>query len=119
MAELKGWGAELWQLFLPELPDVLSNEECQWLDDQFNLTANGNSEILAAWLQIGARSNYPPALARLKPFLAAVGRMKYIKPLYSALLAGEATAPLARQWYEEYRERYHPIAQLVLNGLFK
>jgi len=119
VAELKGWGAELWQLFLPELPNVLSEEECRWLDEQFDLTANGNSEILAAWLQIGARSNYAPALARLKPFLASVGRMKYVKPLYAALLAGEETAPLARQWYAEYRERYHPIAQLVLNGLFK
>ena len=37
------------------------------------------------WLVIAAGSGYEPAFDRIRSFLGEVGRMKYLKPLYTAL----------------------------------
>ena len=106
------WSASLWQIYLPRLPRVLPHEDLAWLDAQFGLNDTGNAEILCAWLEIAAGSAYAPATPRIREFLGRVGRMKYLKPLYKALLQGDAA--LAREIFEASKGGYHPIA---LGGL--
>jgi len=109
--EGESWSPEDWQIFLQELPRKLSREDCRWLDESFHLTEQGNAEILCNWLIIAANSGYEPAFDRIRSFLSEVGRMKYLKPLYSALYAGEKTKTLAVEIFADNAGGYHPIAR--------
>ncbi len=111
----RAWSASLWQIYLPRLPRVLPTEDLAWLDEQFDLTQSGNSEILCAWLEIAAASGYAPATPRIREFLGRVGRMKYLKPLYKALLKGQPA--LAREIFAGAKAGYHPIARGGLEAL--
>jgi leukotriene-A4 hydrolase len=111
VAEARQWSAEDWQIFLQAMPKVLPLDECAWLDENFQLTEQGNSEILCNWLVIAASSGYEPAHARCESFLAEVGRMKYLKPLYTALQGNEKGKALAARVFAANADGYHPIAR--------
>jgi leukotriene-A4 hydrolase len=113
----RSWPASLWQIYLPRLPRVLPAEDLAWLDERFGLNASGNSEILCAWLEIAAGSGYTPAYPRIREFLGRVGRMKYLKPLYKALLQGDPA--LAREIFDASKAGYHPIARGGLEALLR
>jgi leukotriene-A4 hydrolase len=116
-AETKAWSPTEWQLYLQDLPRELSAEDCAWLDDTFNLTAQGNYEVLVEWLTIAAASAYEPALPKVREVLTDVGRMKYLKPLYTALMSQEKTVPLAREVFAEVKESYHPLSRGSVAGV--
>jgi len=109
--QAKVWSAEDWQIFLQALPRSLPEADCAWLDDNFALTAQGNSEILCNWLLIATASGYEPVFDRVRSFLGDVGRMKYLKPLYTALYEGEKTKEMAREVFAANAGGYHPIAR--------
>ncbi|MBU8871562.1 MAG: M1 family metallopeptidase [Gemmatimonadales bacterium] len=109
--EARGWSPEHWQIFLQAMPRVLPEADCAWLDKNFHLTEQGNCEILSNWLIIAASSGYEPVYDRIRSFLAEVGRMKYLKPLYTTLYENEATRPMAREIFAGSAESYHPIAK--------
>ena len=46
--------------------------------------------------------------------LGTIGRMKYLLPLYNALLGRADTAALARSMFQRFGPGYHPIARGVL-----
>ena len=109
--EAKAWTPEDWQIFLQALPKELSHADCAWLDKNFELTGQGNSEILSNWLVIAVNSGYEPSFERAAAMVAEVGRMKYLKPLYTALHAGEKTRALAAETFAAHAAGYHPIAR--------
>jgi hypothetical protein len=45
--------------------------------------------------------------------------MKYLKPLYAALIAGPGTRSLADAWAQRYRKRYHVIAAAGVESLLR
>ena len=110
-AEARQWSPEDWQIFLQGMPRKLPAEDCAWLDDNFGLNEQGNCEILSNWLVIAANSSYEPAYGRIESFLGEVGRMKYLKPLYTALYENEDTRELARRIFAANADSYHPIAR--------
>jgi len=113
------WSPEEWQLYLQDLPRKLSADDCQWLDETFDLSSQGNYEVLVEWLTIAAGSAYTPALPRVREVLTVVGRMKYLKPLYIALMTNEDTAKLAREVFDEVSDSYHPLSKGSVAGLLK
>ncbi|MFT7698760.1 MAG: leukotriene-A4 hydrolase, partial [Candidatus Krumholzibacteriia bacterium] len=117
VATAKTWTPQDWQIFLQALPQVLPHEDCAWLDENFKLTEQGNSEILCDWLVIAVGSNYTSVFDRVRSFLSTVGRMKYLKPLYSTLHAGEGTRTLAAEIFAKNATSYHPIARAGLERL--
>jgi leukotriene-A4 hydrolase len=106
-----------WQLFLEATPSPISVETSRALDTAFDLTASRNPEVLVAWLTLATESGDAAVLARVEEVLGKFGRLKYLKPLYRALLARPETKPLAREVFDRERPRYHPIAQQVVLGL--
>ena len=82
------------------------------------LSQSRNAEILSGWLMLALESDYGAVLPRVEAFLGEIGRMKYLKPLYRALLARPATRELARRAFARYRESYHPIARHVIEAVF-
>jgi leukotriene-A4 hydrolase len=109
--EAAGWTPEDWQIFLQAMPRSLPAEDCEWLDENFKLTEQGNCEILCNWLVIAANSGYEPAYGRVESFLGEVGRMKYLKPLYTALHGNPGGRELATRVFAANADGYHPIAR--------
>ncbi|HUS66372.1 MAG TPA: leukotriene A4 hydrolase C-terminal domain-containing protein, partial [Kofleriaceae bacterium] len=108
-----------WQLYLERLPRPAPAGLCEALEARFHLTASTNYEILVAWLELAAESDHAPAVPRIETVLGEVGRMKYLKPLYVALAKKPATKALAGRLFARYRDRYHPIAQQVIEGILR
>lgn len=113
------WVPAEWVLYLEGTPRPAPAGLCEALDRTFQLTRSGNFEVLVSWLQLALRSGYAPAVARTEEVLGEVGRMKYLKPLYRALMQAEGTREVARRCFERFRDRYHPIAQQVVEALLK
>jgi len=72
-----------------------------------------------AWLTCAVRGGYAPAVRRAEAFLGEVGRMKYLKPLYAALIAGPGTRPVAEAAIQRYRRQYHAIALAGVESLLR
>lgn len=111
------WNTQEWVEFLRVLPRPLPAEKVAELDGIWKLTAAANYEILDEWLQIVIESEYQPAYRRLKSFLCTVGRMKFLKPLYSRLIKTSQGQTLAREVYARARPGYHPIAQTMIDKI--
>jgi aminopeptidase N len=116
-ASTESWSATEWQLYLQDLPRQLPAEDCKWLDKTFKLSENGNYEILVEWLTIAAGSGYEPALPRIREVLTDVGRMKYLKPLYMALMTTDGGKVFARDVFAEVSDSYHPLSKGSVAGL--
>jgi hypothetical protein len=107
----QAWSATEWQLYLQDLPRRLPEADCRWLDETFGLTDRGNYEVLVEWLTIAAGSAYAPALPRVREVLTNVGRMKYLKPLYTALMSHADTRAFASEVFAAVEASYHPLSR--------
>ena len=115
----QGWTTHHWVYFLRSLPDSLSLEKMKLLDDQFDFTNRGNSEILCQWLEICIRSNYATAYASLEKFLTSVGRRKFLKPLYLALTETAEGKKRAQTIYAKARPGYHSVATGTIDEMLR
>lgn len=115
----KSWTPAEWSLYLEALPHPAPRALCEELDRRFALGTSGNYEVLVSWLGLAAASGYEPAIPKVEEVLGKVGRMKYLKPLYTALAKVDATKPNARRCYDKYADGYHPIARGGIEGILK
>jgi hypothetical protein len=118
-ATAKDWSPWEWQVYLNHLPRPSPLELMTTLDEHFHLTRAANPEVLVAWLTVAIRSGHAPAVQRAEALLGEVGRMKYLKPLYAALIAGPGTRSLAEACARRYRTRYHVIAAAGVEALLR
>jgi hypothetical protein len=112
-----GWSATEWVLWLDRLSRPQRAERLAELDARFSLTGSRNPEIAVAWLQVALASGWPAVLPRLEALLGSYGRMKYLRPLYSALMASPALRQVARDLFARFGPRYHPIARALVARL--
>ncbi len=113
------WTATEWSLYLESVPRPASEDTCRALDARYALTARGNYDVLVAWLTLALRSGYHAVIPRVREVLGAVGRMKYLRPLYTALAADPRTRAVASSAYAQHRASYHPIAQSMVEGVLR
>lgn len=106
----RGWNTFEWLQFLGAIPVGTKPEKLADLDSRFQLSRQGNNEILEAWLRIGLRENYGPAWTKAEEFLLAVGRRKYLMPLYGQMIKTPSGKLKAKAIYAKARPGYHPIA---------
>lgn len=117
---LRRLDATEWQVFLSCLPGRLELADCAFLDDHFQLTDSKNAEVRVAWLTIAAASGYAPAYRGVRATLERWGRMKYLRPLYTALVEqGEQGRALAADIYARARSSYHPVGRTLVEGLLQ
>jgi leukotriene-A4 hydrolase len=117
--EAARWSPWEWQVYLNRLPRPSREPLLEALDREFHLTEARNPEVLVSWLTVAVRSGNARAIRRTEAFLGEVGRMKYLKPLYAALVAGPTTRPLAEACAKRYRRRYHAIAATGVEAILK
>ncbi len=115
--ETTGWTTQQWLRFLEGLPADLGPERMAALDQTFAFTHSGNSEILCVWLRLSIQHGYHEADARLEEFLGAVGRRKFLKPLYTELMKTPENQPRAKELYARFRPRYHSVATNTLDEI--
>jgi hypothetical protein len=108
------WSTQEWLHFLKSLPEDLSAQRMAELDRAFRLTRTGNSEVAFQWLMMSIRARYEAAYPRLEEFLTAVGRRKFVRPLYQELAKTPEGRERARAIYRVARPTYHPI---VITGI--
>jgi leukotriene-A4 hydrolase len=115
--DTKGWTTHHWLRFLRNLAQPLAPARMAELDAAFHFTDTGNDEILDAWLLLAVRNAYEPAGATLERFLIAVGRRKYLQPLYTELAKTPAGAENALRIYAQARPGYHPITRAAVDKI--
>jgi leukotriene-A4 hydrolase len=113
------WSAIEWNLYLERVPRPASAETLAALDERFALTRQKNYDVLVAWLTLALQSGYLAVLPRVREVVAEVGRMKYLRPLYTSLTERPETRDEAKDQYRLHRESYHPIARAMVCGLLK
>ncbi len=91
------------------MPDRLSREQLEDLDQAFMLTASTNNEIAFSWLRIAIRNDYEPAYDRLEDFLVSIGRNKFLMPLYKDMMAA-GKADMADRIFQKAMPGYHPLS---------
>ncbi len=111
------WTTQEWLRFLRALPEGLQAERMKELDDAFQLTASGNSEILHQWLLMSVRNGYEPAYPKMEEFLTSVGRRKFLRPLYAELAKTDEGRQQAAAIYKKARPLYHPIASGTIDEI--
>jgi leukotriene-A4 hydrolase len=116
LEETSEWAPTEWELYLESLPRPFAR--CAELDQRFGLTQRSNYEVLVAWLMLALESHFDAVLPRVDEVLGRVGRMKYLRPLYGAMITrGGPLRERAARLFATMREGYHPIARQVVEGL--
>ncbi len=106
----QGWNWAERVRFIKALPARLPAARLAELDRAFRLSESGNAEVLFVWLRLGIRNRYEPAIPAAERFLLAMGRRKFVQPLFQALVdQGEWGRPIASRLYERARPAYHPV----------
>lgn len=113
----QGWTTFHWMHFLRHLPASLTEDQMAELDTTFGFTANGNAEVLSAWLEVCIRNDYDSAFERLDQFLTTVGRRKFLMPLYTELYKTEKGRVMAQSIYTAARPNYHSVSVRSLDEM--
>ena len=117
--QTKGWTTQEWLHFLHSLPDDVGAEKMAKLDERFQFTDSGNSEILGAWLELAVENKYEPAYPALERFLTTQGRRKFLKPLYTKLAATPEGTERAKAIYTKARPGYHSVSVQTIDEILK
>ncbi|GGL41415.1 MULTISPECIES: M1 family metallopeptidase [Caulobacter] len=119
-AKWKAWSTPERTRFVGSLPRQLSTERLAALDKAFGLSAQGNSEIRFAWLELAVANRYAPAVPSLEAFLTDQGRRKFVAPLFKDLMAqGDWGQPIAKRLYARTRPLYHAVTRQTVDGIVK
>jgi leukotriene-A4 hydrolase len=108
--ETKAWSTQEWLHFLELLSNNLTHEQLAELDTIFKFTISGNCEIKETWLELAIQNDYKSVYPAVEEFLLTVGRRKYIKPLYIALIETKSGEVFANAVYSKARKNYHSIS---------
>lgn len=87
------------------------------LDKEYQLTSSNNSEIICAWLLVCIPADYQPAIPATENFLVKVGRRKFVKPLFQALLNKPELHTVAQKIYEKAKPNYHEVTVQTIDAM--
>ncbi|KAL5569206.1 hypothetical protein UlMin_025781 [Ulmus minor] len=118
--EVADWRGQEWELYLENLPKSIEASQILALDSRYRLSESKDYEVKVAFLQLALASKCRDYYGEVEKTLKEVGRMKYLRPLYTALVEGngkEEEKILAKRVFAEARVCYHPIAQNVVESI--
>ncbi|KAG8390657.1 hypothetical protein BUALT_Bualt01G0106400 [Buddleja alternifolia] len=114
--EVADWGGQEWELYLENLPKSVEASQVSALDARYRLSESKDT----AFLQLAISSRCCNYYNEVEKTLKEVGRMKYLRPLYTALVRGtgkEEEKVFAKRVFSEACACYHPIAQGVVEAI--
>ena len=112
------WSTDEWLRFL-DVIEPRNVDDLRALDAACGLSGRGNAEVLARWIETALRHGMNDVVPVAETFLVAVGRRKYLKPIYGALIAapGIDGKSEARRIYARARPGYHAISRATLDKI--
>ena len=113
----KNYSTNEWLRFLRQLPRKMSLEKMKELDNAFQFSSSGNSEILFAWLELSIANEYKDSYPALREFLNEVGRRKFVKPLFVEMVKTPAGKAMAEDIYRSSRNNYHSVTQHTIDEI--
>ncbi|KAK7310303.1 hypothetical protein RJT34_07734 [Clitoria ternatea] len=119
--EVADWQGQEWELYLDNLPKSIEVSQIIDLDSRYKLSESKDYEVKVSFLQRAIACGCKAYYDEVEKTLKGVGRMKYLRPLYTALVKGsgkEDDKVFAKRLFLEARECYHPIAQGVVEAIF-
>lgn len=102
--------------FLTHLPRKLPAARLAALDSALGLGNARNMEVRFAWLDLAVANRFDPAVPGLVQFLGSIGRGKFVKPLYKALMADPWGRPIAQRAFAASHSLYHSSVIRDLEG---
>lgn len=116
--EVRDWTTHEWLHFIRHLPKDMENKKVKALDLIFDLSDSGNSEILNAFFEYSIRNGYNHEIDdKICAFLCAVGRRKFLMPLYRAYVE-RGQINKAKRCYEKAKVGYHSVSRNSIEKLF-
>ncbi|WP_375579625.1 M1 family metallopeptidase [Marivirga tractuosa] len=113
----QNWSTHEYLHFFHQLPDSIGYDQVQELDNKFNFSESGNSEILTEWFLLAIKKEYRYAYGAMENFLVNTGRKKFLMPLYGELIKTESGKRLALNIYKKARQNYHYVSYNSLDKL--
>jgi leukotriene-A4 hydrolase len=87
------------------------------IDEALHFSEDKNYDILVGWYHAAITLNYTKIHDQIYKFFGEVGRMKFIMPVFSALL--EVNRAKAEEIFEQNKNFYHPICKDLLQKKLK
>ena len=89
------------------------------LDKRYRLAESKDYEVKVSFLKLAISSKCKGYHGEVEKTLKSVGRMLYLRTLFTALAqtGGTEEKQLAKQIFTEARETYHPIAHGVVESI--
>lgn len=118
--EVADWQGQEWELYLENLAKTVEASQISALDARFRLAESKDYEVKVAFLQLAISTRCRDYYGEVEKVLKEVGRMKYLRPLYTLLVQGAGNLEekiLAKRVFTEARDSYHPIAQSVVESI--
>lgn len=113
------WSTHEWLRFVRNLPDSLSTDQMQALDQAFGFTATGNSEIFGVWGILIIANQYEAGYGQLESFLIHTGRRKFLMPLYKEFAKTPEGMEMAKAIYVKARPNYHFVSSSSIDALLE
>ena len=111
------WSTHEWLHFIKHLPENISSKQLEKLDNEFQLSSNGNAEILCVWFLKSIKADYQPAFEPMKQFLIKIGRRKFLQPIYEELAKNPEHKIWAKGVYKKARSNYHYVSFNTIDGI--
>lgn len=102
------WYSGLHVVFLEQLiAENCTLEVYKKVDSDLNVTGSSDPEVKERWYPMGIKLNDTTITPLAKKFVQEMGRYKYVKPIFQALLDSNQK-DLALTWFHEKEDFYHP-----------
>lgn len=111
------WSTHEWLHFIRHFNENTTPEQMGILDEKFNLTQSGNSEIAAIWFEKSINFGYDKIDKELTAFLTKIGRRKFLQPLYTALAATPEGKKKGIEIYKQARNNYHYVSTNTIDAI--
>ncbi|HJS28735.1 MAG TPA: M1 family metallopeptidase, partial [Anaerolineales bacterium] len=107
--DVSGWTTHQIRYFLVKLPKEIPLPDVALLEEIFNLGSSKNAYLLVPFFAVAIQSGYEAVLPRVEQFVATVGRLIFLMPVYRALASTGWSQGQARSLFETTRSRHHPL----------
>jgi len=117
--DYNSWYSSLRQVFLQRFNSRLNDTTITILekvDADLNVTNTLDPELKAIWYPMGIKLGWEHVMTPAYNFISSMGRMKYLSPIYGALLAA-GKHEIAVQWFEDNIDFYHPYVVAKLKKM--
>ncbi|PIN21804.1 Bifunctional leukotriene A4 hydrolase/aminopeptidase LTA4H [Handroanthus impetiginosus] len=118
--EVANWRGQEWELYLENLPKSTEASQVTALDARYRLSESKDYDVKVTFLELAISARCSNYYNEVEKTLKEVGRMKYLRPLYRALVEGtgkDEEKIFAKRVFSEARACYHPIAQGVVEAI--